>query len=308
MKSRSSQGNQSAFSLVEIAVAMAILSLIGGTVLSIVWQAGDMAAELRALDRSDAATDRFFALLRESIENLPPDATITITPAEETSSGYPEIVFGNTPTAFIFGEWVGSSEECVLTLRPDETTDASGAPTFQIALSRTDFAPDEGENGGLVLRAGAGDMLTADEDGRYWLPLLKGLAGATWRYWDDESGVWLDEWTEDDRLPALMSLSLGSPEQPMPLASVFTVPVRLSDPEAAASAETAATAATTTTTVQPSGGGSGSRGDGGGGRGDGGGGRPPGGGGGPPGGGPSGSGAPSGGTGAGGSSGGGGAP
>ena len=246
---------EKAFSLFEIVVAMAILGIIAGSVLSILWQAGDTAAEIRYLDRRDEEVSRFVTLLRESIENLPDGATMQMIPAEESVSGVNELMIGNSPTAFLFGEKIGMSEETVIALRPAKELRAA-EPSFEIAISRSDFAPDEDEDGGMVFRAGEDDFLQSDEEGRYWLPLLGELSGASWRFWDEDQQEWLDEWTDDSAMPPLLEFSLTDLGAAVPMTVVFEVPDSVVNPDQ--SQNGAATTTTTTSTsgsVQTSGGG-----------------------------------------------------
>jgi len=254
-----------AFTLVEIVVAMTIFGLIAGTVLSVLWQAGAAAEEIRELDRRDEERARFAALLRETIEGLPPGAGLSILPAEESPSGYHELRFENTPTAFVFGKTVGSAEEVVLALRPGAPL-PSGEPGYDLALSRSDFAPEDSDGSGMAFRLSVDDLLDADAQGRYWLPLLTGLRSASWRYWHSDREEWLEQWDESERLPALLEFTVEDSVGALPLALVYRVPDRLVDPEAAEAAATAAQSSTTgsTSTVQ---GGRGERGEGG--RGDG---------------------------------------
>lgn len=295
------------FSLFEIAVAMTILGLISGAIFSILWQAGDTAVEIRELDRRDEEVSRFLALLRESIEHLPQGGTLEMTPAEESPSGHPELKIGNSATAFVFGKIVGSAEETVLSLRPGKAT-TEGGPTYDLAITRPDFAPEDTTGSGMALRTGVDDFLQADEEGRYWMPLLTGVTSAGWSYWDEEQQTWTDEWTDDSRLPPLLAFSFDDAYRPVPLRVVFEVPEQVSNPP---SEESATTGATTTTGRSGGGGnegGSPGRPDGGEGRPGGGEGRPNGGegrpGGGRPGGGPAGGGGPGGSSGPGGGGGG----
>ena len=266
------------FSLFEIVVSMTILGIISSAVLSILWQAGDTAAEIRDLDRSDEEVNRFLILLRESIENLPPEGTLAMTSSAESTSGFDELVIGNSATAFTFGEKVGGSEETVIALRaalPGE----GGEPQFDLAISRADFAPDEESNGGMAFRAGPDDLLQADEEGRYWLPLMSGVTIATWRFWDEDQREWLDEWTGDEAMPPLLEFSLGGEFRPVPMRVVFSVPEQAINPVVAAEAASAGTSNTTTATNAAANGANaaqqrpaqGDRGDGGRGRGPGGG-------------------------------------
>lgn len=265
--------NAAGFSLFEIVVSMTILGIISSAVLSIIWQAGDTAAEIRDLDRNDEEVTRFLILLRETIENLPPEGTLAMTPASESASGFDELVIGNSATAFTFGEKVGGSEETVIALRP-ALPGEGGEPQFDLAISRADFGPDEESNGGLVFRAGPDDLLQADEEGRYWLPLMSGVTIASWRFWGEEQREWLDEWTDDEKMPPLLEFSLGGEFRPVPMRVVFNVPIQAVDPEGAAAAASSGTSTTTTDTStnagRRGGGGQDGRGDGPGGRGEGG--------------------------------------
>lgn len=252
--------SEAGFSLFEIVVSMTILGIISSAVLSIIWQAGDTASEIRDLDRNDEEVNRFLILLRESIENLPPEGTLSMTPASESTSGYDELVIGNSATAFTFGEKVGGSEETVIALRP-ALPGPNGEPLFDLAISRADFGPDEESNGGMVFRAGPDDLMQADEDGRYWLALMSGVTEASWRFWAEEQREWLDEWTDDEKMPPLLEFSLGGESRPVPMRVVFNVPIQAVDPEAAAAAASAgSSAATTSTGNNAAGGGQGGRG------------------------------------------------
>lgn len=248
------RGQKRAFSLFEIVVAMAIVGLISGTVFSILWQAGDTAAEIRELDRRDEEVDRFLSLLRESIENLPQDGTLELKPAEETTSGYPELLIGNSATAFVFGETVGSSEETVISLRPS-VDPRSGEASFDLALSRGDFAPEDTDGSGMAMRAGTDDFLQSDEDGRYWLPLLTGVTAAAWNFWDEEQATWLEEWTDDSKMPPLLAFSFTDGYRAVPLRVVFEVPEPLSNPQAAAETTTTGTTGSTASGSDRQGGG-----------------------------------------------------
>ncbi|MCG8600335.1 MAG: hypothetical protein MI807_09360 [Verrucomicrobiales bacterium] len=258
-----------AFSLFEIAVAMAILSLIAGTVLSMLWQAGDSAAEIRQLDRRDEEINRFVVLLRETIEGLPPEASLSMTPASESESGFDELKLENAASGFVFGETVGSTEEVYIALRPGSDYSGEGEPTFDLAISRDDFVPDD-DGSGMVFNAGPDDFLQQDEEGRYWLPLLTGVSSAVWRFWDEEQQEWIEEWTDEEKMPPLMEFSLLDAGVTIPATVVFEVPDRLVNPE---EAEAAATASQENGAVTTSGAANNDSGDNagrGGGRGDGG--------------------------------------
>jgi hypothetical protein len=151
-------------------------------------------------------------------------------PAEEAASGYPELKIGNSATAFTFGEIVGSAEEVVISLRPGTGTTPEGEPTFDLALSRPDFAPEDTDGSGMALRVSGDDFLQTDEEGRYWLPLLTGVTAASWNFWDEDQQTWLEEWTDDSKMPPLLAFSFDDSFRPVPLRVVFEVPEQVSNP------------------------------------------------------------------------------
>jgi len=108
--------------------------------------------------------NHFVLLLRESIEGLPPGATITMNPAESSESGNYEMLLENTPTAFVFGEKIGSAEEAYIAMRPEENFE--GETTYELALSRNDFVPADTDGSGMAFRSGGSEDLVADEQGR----------------------------------------------------------------------------------------------------------------------------------------------
>jgi len=268
------------FSLFEIVVALTILAMISGAIFSILWQAGDTAVEIRELDRRDEEVSRFLALLRETIEFLPQDATLEMTPAAESASGQPELKIGNSATAFVFGETVASTEEVVISLRPGAAT-AEGQPTYDLALSRSDFAPEDTDGSGMAFRVDQNDFLQADEEGRYWMPLLTGVSSAGWQYWDETQQAWIDEWTDTEKLPPLLAFSFDDANRPVPMRVVFEVPDHLANPiedtsSGAASSGSGNAGSTNQRTTTDSAGGRGGRGGGEGGQGRGEGGERPG--------------------------------
>ena len=212
-----SQAGARAFSLFEIVIAMSILAMLAGTIFGIVWKAGDAAAEIRDYDTRDEQVARFLSLMRQTIESLPDGAKMTMSPPEETSTGFYEMTISGAPTSFAFGERNLGNGDTIVALRPQsepsrDPTLAEAAdvpPLFEIAISREDFAPSDSDGDGMVFGAGGDDaFLQADEDGRYWLPVLNDVTSMGWRFWDSDQRDWLDQWDDDSRMPELLELSL----------------------------------------------------------------------------------------------------
>ena len=118
----------------------------------------------------------------------------------------------------------------MISLRPGTGTTPEGEPTFDLALSRPDFAPEDTDGSGMALRVSGDDFLQTDEEGRYWLPLLTGVTAASWNFWDEDQQTWLEEWTDDSKMPPLLAFSFDDSFRPVPLRVVFEVPEQVSNP------------------------------------------------------------------------------
>ncbi|MFK5920876.1 MAG: prepilin-type N-terminal cleavage/methylation domain-containing protein [Verrucomicrobiota bacterium] len=227
-KGKSERGG---FSLIEVVVAMVILSLILASVFGVVWQAADSAAELRVLDARDQQVSRFLRLYRKTLESLPAGTTVTITTGEKSLSGQEEMKIEGAVTAYAMGVNEDTDGETIIALRPQlekkggELDDYVG-PLFQVAVSREDFKPIA-KDGEMAIRVGESDpFFEVDDDGRYWLPLLDNIVSMTWRYWDAGQMDWTDSW-QSTSMPEMLELSLLDPWRPAPLRVVFEMPGHL---------------------------------------------------------------------------------
>jgi hypothetical protein len=310
---RVAQRNVKAFTLVEVIAGMTIFSLISVGIFGIIFQTGVEAGAIRDAETRDQQINRFVTLLRESLEALPQDSTVSLANPEDTESGWPELTFSGTSTAFVFGINPGAESDSVIGLRPVTSPppglEEYSEPLFNISLSREEFA-NEGNESDMQVRAGADDIFVdEDEEGRRWLPLVENVTALGWRYWDTDELMWveLDDWNEGDSMPALLEMTLADPWRPS-LRVVFRIPLHARNAADNANGGNQSTTSTSgssatqnQTTVQPQrpapgggrGGGGGDFRGGGGGRdgggrpgggrpGGGGGGDRPGGGGGPP--------------------------
>jgi prepilin-type N-terminal cleavage/methylation domain-containing protein len=260
------------FTLFEIVIALAILGMLSATVFGIMWKVGDAADEIRTYDQRDEQISRFLGLLRRTIESLPSTGKIALKPPEETASGYYEMTISQAPTAFHFGEDMPGDGTTVIGLRlqtapprDESLTEGSDTPPlFEVAISRDDFAPSDTDGDGMVFGEGGDDaFLVADEEGRYWLPVLDNVTELSWRFWDKESREWTDLWQEKNLLPELLEMSLDDPYHPAPIRLVFEVPSHLSNPPKQTQPATAAGATSGATAGQtPNNGGAGGTGNG----------------------------------------------
>ncbi len=264
----------SAFTLLEVVVAMAILGVLASSVFAILFQVGMTAGEIREVDQRDEEVSRFIALLRDTIEQMPQEGRIEIVPPTGTESEFYEIKIVGATTAFSFGErgvgegdtTIGMRPQPIDSIRPDLPLD-DGQQFFQVAISREDFGPQDEDGDGMVFNAGGGDdgFLVADEQGRYWLPILDYVTAVSFRFWDEDAKDWVIEWEDAELMPPLLELAITDPYRPLPLRTVFDVPDHLTKEAVEQAAATTSTANSTTTSAtrpQDGGGGRGSQGGG----------------------------------------------
>ena len=219
------------FSLIEVVVSMVILSLILGSVFGVVWRATDSAADLRAMDARDQQVSRFLSLYRETLESLPVGASVTITPAAESTSGQEEMKIAGATTAYAMGVGSDTDGETIIALRvqtekPVGELESYVGPLYRVAVSREDFKPIVDDNDMAIRTDETDPFFEIDEEGRYWLPLLDNIVSMSWRYWNAEQREWVEIW-EEGNMPEMLELSLLDPWRPAPLRVVFEMPAHL---------------------------------------------------------------------------------
>ena len=157
-------------------------------------------------------------MMRRTIESLPQGGTISIPPPADTGTEFHEMTISDAVTAFSFGENPATAGETIIGMRPQSEEDSVtligsesiDATLYQVSISRERLHAETTTDGdGMVFRAGDDNaFLEADEQGRYWLPLLNHVTALSWRFWDETQSDWIEEWTDDSRMPLMLELSL----------------------------------------------------------------------------------------------------
>jgi hypothetical protein len=215
-----------AFTLVEVVTAITILTLILGSVYALLRQSFQTAADLQQTEREDQGLRRFMDLCRTTLETLPPDSTLSLLTAEETGTAQ-ELTLSSVPEAFSAGPEPNASSDLILGLRMIQTrqTSDTGPATYQVAISREEFAP-KAKDGDFRIRASSDDdFYQADDKGRYWLPLLSGIRSLEWRFWNEQDRLWEDDWSKAPDRPTLLEMQLWPEGRISPLRAVFSIPV-----------------------------------------------------------------------------------
>jgi prepilin-type N-terminal cleavage/methylation domain-containing protein len=216
----------SAFTLIEIVIAMTILGMITGTLFALIQGSVRGAAEIERIQRENDSINRFLDLCRRTFTTMPSTATLTLTlldPNSPTTSGQ-EITISGAPHSFGFGFNPLSYKDTILGLRPDPNavTDQNGALLNYLCLSREDLIPQTDANG-MALRQETTGLSAPDEQGRYWMPLLPEVVSVKWRFYKEADQTWLEEWDDSD-WPDLIDIQLVMKDRTLPIRMVYSVP------------------------------------------------------------------------------------
>ena len=213
---------RSAFTLLEVIIAMTVFSIVAGGLFGVVQASLRAADELETTQRETRRTAAFIELCRKTLATLPPQATLRGIWAEDADPAVQEIEFRNAPLIFSWGGKALNYGSTTIGIRPQENG------KFSLAISRSDFAPPEEAATGMPTQSDS--TLEPDEQGRYWLVLVPDLDWVQWRFFDPGINDWADMWQAKNR-PRMIELEFLLPGDTVPVRSVFPVaaaqPVKL---------------------------------------------------------------------------------
>lgn len=206
MKPASSNG----FTLIEVVIAIAILSLIVGGVMASV-SACLQSVEIVQHERTQQVQrDALHSLLQRNLMAVPTDTVIRCRPGVGVSGSPLALQLRARQPAFVFtsNPWKpGRSCESALTLR----SESDGSLTL----------------GGGVTASDTADFFTPEMwtgPTFPWIPLVRGIRAAHWRFFDAVQNIWLDQWDRQDIRPTLIELQLEFMDASTPFRGVFWIP------------------------------------------------------------------------------------
>jgi prepilin-type N-terminal cleavage/methylation domain-containing protein len=222
--------------LLEVVVAMAILSLISGAIYGIVSGAVESTATLALIQSEDRRVEAFLQRTRVTFAHLPAGATLELKLLENEPLRQ-ELILRGVSDAFVWGEH-GWWDKPVVTLAPvrwpDDRSpvparaetrgrDPSVTQRFSFAMSVPDFYRTDPDGEPLPespLRSRQGHQLVQpDPQGRFWLDLLPEVDRVEWRFYDPAKKVWVEQ--HPPGRPPLIELRLLVPGRKLPLRAVF---------------------------------------------------------------------------------------
>ena len=196
------------FTLIEVVIGLTILTMITGTLFAIIKGAVRGAADIERVQRENDSINRFIELCRQTFQTMPGTATLTLKITEQSDPLMQELTIANSPHCFGFGTSMTSYKDSIIGLRPDtvqETSTETNAARFNLSLSREDLIPSSDDNQ-MAVQQEVESLTAPDEEGRYWMPLLSGVTGLTWRFYKMTDDVWEEEWS-DSKWPDLIAVS-----------------------------------------------------------------------------------------------------
>lgn len=182
--------SKSAFTLVEVTLAIVILMLLVGVLYAMVTATLGGAGRLQAAQDRNRATGAFLSLCRKSFLDMPATADFEARVVTDGRYYSSELIFRHAQGLFRFGE---------------NGNDADSGAVLGV----------RNQVGGLVGVAllhddddKIGTYLHGSSASRPWLMLLPDLRNAEWRFYDADSRTWTKEWHNATVRPAYAELTL----------------------------------------------------------------------------------------------------
>jgi hypothetical protein len=189
--------------LIEVVLAMAILTLVVIGVYRIVAAAMQTTAEVRTLRIRTSEIQAFIHLCENTLRTLPATAQLTGINEEEAGRYIPVLTFRNAPAAFAFGP-----HDAFLGPKSLRLVQQIGG------LYRVDLILEEEED---LSRAVFKEPLPP-------LQLIKDLRSLAWQFYDKNTAQWTEAWENPDQRPSLVRLTMQPAELSTPMVVDFWLP------------------------------------------------------------------------------------
>ena len=225
MNTRYHSPSRLGFSLIEVVIGMTILAMLSTTLFAIIKGSVKGASDIEKLQRENDQVNRFIEQVRVTIETMPASASLSLTMMDQ-ATGQQELKIAGYPYCFPFGSSPISYEDTSVGLRPDvEKPMTAGDNPMQryiLGVTRKDIIPQTSDTTVSVQRASLGPD-AADEQGRYWMPLLPSVTQLQWEFYKESTKEWLPEWTVST-WPDLIKMHLTMEGRLQPLNITFAPP------------------------------------------------------------------------------------
>jgi type II secretory pathway pseudopilin PulG len=183
--------------LLEVLLALVILSIIVGLVFRIIQTTSRVTSNVQFLQSQQEHSDGIYELLRKDIESLPLNAEFQ---TKRTKDDF-QLIFDETPFNF---SWKGAQ---------------SGFGTVILAVQR------QADGSFSIVATEIPEASVTDPDAppppQTVTKLISGLVRCDWRFFDQTSGQWSTNWTSSTAKPALLECTYQVSGRPTPVRAVF---------------------------------------------------------------------------------------
>ena len=205
---RSGSSLQGGYLLLEVLLALAILTMITALVFRIIQTTVRTTREVTYLESLQERVDGISELLRQNFTNLPSVAQFQTKTLDGNGStqGVTELIFRHA--AFQFTITPGTPEFGTVALCSRPQVDG------RLYLAFYQEPEDAREH-----------LIQANQEAKIsWTPLLGDLDQVSWRFFDPQNHSWRSDWTTNSTRPALVELTFRIAGQSQAHRSVFNLP------------------------------------------------------------------------------------
>jgi prepilin-type N-terminal cleavage/methylation domain-containing protein len=196
---RLSHSDNSAFTLLEVILAMAIMLLLAGAIYSISSAAIESTKETIVEQFTLRRLAGFLQITRNAFLNLPANGAVFL--SNDSNNTIPDLTFENATGLFGIASLGGG----ILTLSAQPNSD--GSRTFSILR---------------IPKNVQGTDLNQLYQNASWIKLLPKVQKPHWSFFN--KGEWVDEWPRGSPRPQLVRLEMEVAGIPEPIESIFYVP------------------------------------------------------------------------------------
>ncbi|MEZ5303967.1 MAG: prepilin-type N-terminal cleavage/methylation domain-containing protein [Verrucomicrobiales bacterium] len=208
-------GRRGGFTLLEVILGLAILSLLIGGIYALARGSMELSADVAVQQAEETRVHALVELCRRTFEMMPGNAKFEMYPHKDGGYNVYDVVFTDYPLAFSWPGVPAGSKQVIFSTEKD----AAGA--LQIRLTYLNEEEAEERETSSRLSADVGTSLV----------LIDNIKLLEWRVWnpsEGESGKWMEEWEDTARRPTLVEMHLTFFGDEVPMRAVFWVPTVVS--------------------------------------------------------------------------------
>jgi prepilin-type N-terminal cleavage/methylation domain-containing protein len=185
------------FTLLEVVVAMVIMSILAGSLYSLVKTTIQSSVLLENSIRREQEITGFIDLCQKTFRSLPPGATLEGTFREEGGAQVKALIVRESPKTLSWGDTASSHGISVISAKA--------------------------QNNGLLSLALSHSLEYESKEAR-WLQLMSNVQQFQLKFYDPRSGSWNEEWKDPSFRPSLIEMQIKLSEGDRAYRHIFWLP------------------------------------------------------------------------------------